>query len=60
VEGNNEVSDYSNHDDLEMGPSEAAMVGLGHSLEIICGTCKGVSESLRAILDDVSVSIIDD
>lgn len=58
-----EVSDYSDHEELEMEASEAATVGLGHSLEAIRGTCEGVSESLeaiRAMLDDVSVGIIDD
>jgi hypothetical protein len=57
------LSNYSNHEELEIEASEAATIGLGHLIDAIRGTRESLSESIeviRAILDDVYADIISD
>jgi hypothetical protein len=56
------MSDYSNHEELEMEVREKPTPELGHSLEVIRGTCEGVYkiETIMTMLNDVIIGIIYD
>jgi hypothetical protein len=43
------LSNYSDHEELEIEASEAAIVGLGHLIDAIHGTREGLSGSIRQL-----------